>query len=380
MTMKRRDFLKRAGGGAASAATLGACGIQETGAGAGAAAAAGIDGPRVSWRMQTSFSPTLDLLHGSGTRIAERVEATTGGNFTIRVYGAGEIVPGLQVMDAVMQGTLQCGLTSGYYYIGKHPALAFDTAIPFGMTTRQTLAWLHYGGGLEMINGVYADFGILSIPASTTGGQMGGWFRRPVDSLSDLAGLRMRIPGIGGEIMSRLGVTVQTLAAPEIFPALERGAIDAVEWVGPYDDESMGLHEVASYYYYPGWWEPGVTVGLLIAQQAYAELPAPYQQALRTACGETFCDRLAAYDAANPPALRRLVEDHGVSVRRYSDEIMEAAWRESHAYLEELAAGNAEFSRLYDSYRAFRDAQWAFADYSELGYQQWVLARAGSGG
>ncbi|HUF76224.1 MAG TPA: hypothetical protein VMM35_08085 [Longimicrobiales bacterium] len=373
--MKRRDFLTRAGGGAAGIAALGACGGPQ----GDGAAEGGIAGPRVSWRMQTSFTPNLDLLHGSGTRIAERVEALTGGNFTMRVYGAGEIVPGLQVMDAVMQGTLQCGLTSGYYYIGKHPALAFDTAIPFGMTTRQILAWLHYGGGLEMINEIYAQFGVLSIPASTTGGQMGGWFRRPVNSLSELAGLRMRIPGIGGEIMSRLGVTVQTLAAPEIFPALERGAIDAVEWVGPHDDERMGLHEVASYYYYPGWWEPGVTLGLLIGQQAYAELPMAYQEALWTACGEAFCDRMAAYDAANPPALRRLVEEHGVSVRRYSDDIMEAAWRESHEYLDELAAGNAEFGRIYDSYRAFRDAQWGFADYSELGYQQWVIGRAQRG-
>ena len=375
MTMKRRDFLRKAGGGAAGVTALGACAGPETGGDAEAA----LQGPRVGWRMQTSFTPNLDLLHGSGTRIAERVEALTAGNFTIRVYGAGEIVPGLQVMDAVMAGTLQCGLTSGYYYIGKHPALAFDTAIPFGMTTRQTLAWLHYGGGLEMINEVYADFGVLSIPASTTGGQMGGWFRRPVNNLSELAGLRMRIPGIGGEIMSRLGVTVQTLAAPEIFPALERGAIDAVEWVGPHDDERMGLHEVASHYYYPGWWEPGVTVGLLVAQRAYAELPAAYQQALWTACGETFCDRMAAYDAANPPALRRLVEDHGVSVHRYADDIMQAAWRESHAYLDELAASNAQFGRLYESYRAFRDAQWGFADYGELGYQQWVIGTAQRG-
>jgi len=239
--VRRRDFLKRAGAGAAGAAALGACGGgSSTGGGE-----SGIQGPQVSWRMQTSFTPNLDLLHGSGERIAERMSELTGGNFTIRVYGAGEIVPGLQVMDAVTAGTLQCGLTSGYYYIGKHPALAFDTAIPFGMTTQQTLAWLHYGGGLEMINRIYADFGILSIPASTTGGQMGGWFRQPVNSLAELAGQRMRIPGIGGEIMARLGVTVQTLAAPEIYPALERGAIDAVEWVGPYDDERMGLHQVA---------------------------------------------------------------------------------------------------------------------------------------
>ena len=373
MTIRRRDFLKRAGTGTAGLAALGACG--DSGASGATQGAGGISGPRVSWRMQTSFSPNLDLLHGSGERIGQRVEELTGGNFTIRVYGAGEIVPGLQVMDAVMQGTLQCGLTSGYYYIGKHPGLAFDTAIPFGMTTRQTLSWLHYGGGLELINAIYADFGIVSIPASTTGGQMGGWFREPVNSLAELAGLRMRIPGIGGEIMSRLGVTVQTLAAPEIYPALERGAIDAVEWVGPYDDERMGLHEIAKHYYYPGWWEPGVTIGLLVSLDAFAELPPAYQSALRTVCHETFCDRLAAYDARNPSALDRLVRDHGVVVSAYSNDVMEAAWRESRAYLEELAGGNAEFATLLESYMAFRDTQWGYADGNELDYQRWVIDR-----
>lgn len=375
MTIERRDFLKKAGAGAAGAAALGACAPGATeGAGEG-----GIDGPRVSWRMQTSFTPNLDLLHGSGERIGERVAELTGGNFTIRVYGAGEIVPGLQVMDAVTQRTLQCGLTSGYYYIGKHPGLAFDTAIPFGLTTEQTLSWLHYGGGLELINAIYADFGIVSIPATTTGGQWGGWFRNPINSLSELAGQRMRIPGIGGEIMARLGVTVQTLAAPEIYPALERGAIDAVEWVGPYDDERMELYQIAKNYYYPGWWEPGVTVGLLVNLQEYDALPNSYRAVLQTVCHETFCDRMAAYDAANPPALERLVRDHGVVVRTYSDDIMEAAWRESNAYLEELSAQNADFRRMYESYTTFRNSQWSYARRSDLTYLDWVVPRVVSG-
>jgi TRAP-type mannitol/chloroaromatic compound transport system substrate-binding protein len=375
--MKRRAFLRKAGAGAAGAAALGACGGPEASADA---ASQGISGPAVRWRMQTSFSPSLELLHGSGVRIAERVEQLTGGNFTMRVYAAGEIVPGLQVMDAVMQGSLECGLTSGYYYIGKHPALAFDTAIPFGLNTRETLAWLHHGGGLDLINGIYAQFGIVSIPATTTGGQMGGWFRQPVNSLAELAGTRMRIPGIGGEIMARLGVTVQTLAAPEVYPALERGAIDAVDWVGPHDDEVLGLHQIAKNYYYPGWWEPGVTVGLLVSRAAFDELPGPYQRALRTACAETFCDRLAAYDALNPSAMERLVRDHGVLVRAYSADIMDAAWRESRAYLDELAAANAEFRTIYDSYRAFRDAQWRYADRNtEVAYQRWVIEQGARG-
>jgi len=364
MTIKRRDFLKKAGTGAAGVAALGACGTE-----AASVEQGGVSGPRVEWRLATSFTPVVDLLHGAGVRVARRVEELTGGNFTMRVYAAGEIVPGLQVMDAVMQGTIQCGVSPGYYYIGKNPALAFDTAIPFGLTTRQQYAWMMHGGGLELLNDIYADFGIISFPCNSTGGQMGGWFREPVNSLSELAGLRFRIPGIGGEIMSRLGVTVQNLAVSEIYPAMERGAIDATEWVGPYDDEKLGLYQVAKNYYYPGWWEPGVTMGLLISMEAYNELPEAYQQVLQAVCGETFADRLAAYDNANPLALQRLVNDHGVTVREYSQDIMDAAWRESNAYLEEQSAADASFKRVYDSYRAFRDVQWQYARGNELSYQ-----------
>jgi TRAP-type mannitol/chloroaromatic compound transport system substrate-binding protein len=374
MTIKRRDFLKKAGSGAAGVAALGACGGGE-GAAPGAAQGGGLSGPRVNWRLATSFPPSLDLLHGAGVRVAQRVEELTGGLFTMRVYAAGEIVPGLQVMDAVMQGTVQCGISPGYYYIGKNPALAFDTAIPFGLSTRQQYSWMMHGGGLDLINAIYADFGVISFPANSTGGQMGGWFREPVNSLSELAGLRFRIPGIGGEIMARLGVTVQNLQASEIYPALERGAIDATEWVGPYDDEKLGLYQVAKNYYYPGWWEPGVTMGLLISMDAYNELPPAYQQILQAVCGETFADRLAAYDNANPLALQRLVRDQGVTVRAYSSDIMDAAWRESNAYLEEQSAADATFRRVYESYKAFRDVQWSYAKGNELYYQNSAFNR-----
>lgn len=372
MTIKRRDFLKKAGTGAASAVALGACGGTETAVGG---AQGDVSGPRINWRLSTSFTPAVDILHGAGVRIGQRVEELTGGNFTMRVYAAGEIVPAFSVMDAVMQGTIQCGVSPGYYYIGKNPALAFDTAIPFGLSTRQQYAWMMYGGGLELLNAIYADFGIISFPANSTGGQMGGWFREPVNSLSELAGLRFRIPGIGGEVMSRLGVTVQNLPQAEIYPALERGAIDATEWVGPYDDEKLGFHQVAKNYYYPGWWEPGVTMGLLINLEAYNELPPSYQQILRAVCGETFADRLAAYDTANPAALQRLVRDHGVVVREYSRDIMDAAWRESNGYLEEQSASDASFRQVYESYKSFRDVQWSYARGNELAYQLSAFSR-----
>ena len=373
MTIKRRDFIKKAGTGAAGVATLGACSSGE--GSADSSQAGGISGPRVEWRLATSFPPSLDILHGAGVRVAERVAALTNGNFTIRVYAAGEIVPALQVMDAVMQGTVQCGVSPGYYYIGKNPALAFDTAIPFGLSTRQQYAWMMKGGGLELMNNIYSDFGIISFPCNSTGGQMGGWFREPVNSLSELAGLRFRIPGIGGEIMSRLGVTVQNLGAAEIYPALERGAIDATEWVGPYDDEKLGFYQVAKNYYYPGWWEPGVTMGLLISQEAFNELPVSYQEVLKSVAGETFADRLASYDNANPLALQRLVNDHGVTVREYPQDIMDAAWRESNAYLEEQSAADAGFREVWESYRTFRDAQWSYANGNELAYQVSAFGR-----
>lgn len=375
MTIKRRDFLKKAGAGAGAVA-LGACGGGAESSAAGGAAS--VEGPRVSWRLATSFPPSLDILHGAGVYISERVSELTGGNFTIRVYAAGEVVPALQVMDAVMQGTVQCGVSPGYYYTGKNPALAFDTAIPFGLSTRQQYAWLHHGGGLDLLNEIYGQFGVMMIPANSTGGQMGGWFREPVGGLSDLQGLRFRIPGIGGEIMARLGVTVQNLAASEIYPALERGAIDATEWVGPYDDEKLGFYQVAKNYYYPGWWEGGVSMGLLISQRHYDELPANYQQILRSVCGETFINRLSMYDAVNPFALQRLVRDHGVTLRPYPQDILDAAWRESNAYLEEQAAADESFRRVYDSYKAFRDISFPYAAGNQLAYETAAFTRIGS--
>ncbi|UCC26234.1 MAG: TRAP transporter substrate-binding protein DctP [Gemmatimonadales bacterium] len=350
--MRRRDFVRKAALGTAGAGVVSACGGD-----AGtvvATAEAAVQGPEVSWRLATSFPPSLDILHGAAERISERISTLTGGRFRIRVYAAGEIVPPLQVMDAVQQGTVQAGLTGGYYYIGKSPALAFDSTLPFGLNARQQSAWLLHGGGLELLESVYADFGIVPIPAGNTGTQMGGWFREPVNSVQDLQGLRMRIPGLGGEIMARLGASVQVLGGPDIYPALERGAIDATEWVGPYDDEKLGFYQIAPNYYLPGWWEPGLNAILQVSRAAYDQLPDPYRELLRMACHESMVDMLARYDVENPKALNRLVNEHGVSLRAYSDEILEAAWRESNAFLEEQAAADTTFRTVYESWNAYR--------------------------
>jgi TRAP-type mannitol/chloroaromatic compound transport system substrate-binding protein len=347
-----------------------------TAAGGVAAACAGPAGeggpavhtqPNVLWRLASSFPRGLDAIYGSAERLAERLEAITDGRFRIRSYPAGEIVPALQVMDAVQQGTVQVGNTASYYFTGKNPVLAFDTCMPFGLTSRQQTAWLHDGGGLDLMNGVYADFGILTFPAGNTGAQMGGWFKREVPTLRDLRGLKMRIPGMGGEVMSRLGVTVQVLAGGDIYPALERGAIDATEWVGPYDDEKLGFQNAARYYYYPGWWEPGPSLSFLVNRRAWDQLPASYQEAFRTAAAYAATRMQSIYDAENPAALQRLVAG-GTQLRRFSDDLMQAARRETDAIHAEHAARDATYRRIYEQWNAFREASFEWFRTAEQAY------------
>jgi len=373
MAMKRREFLRTAGGAAAGVGVLGACGEGGAPSAGVATAEAAVQGPEIRWRLATSFPTALDILHGTADRIAERVRALTGGRFDIRVYSAGEIVPPLQVMDAVQQGSVQAGFTAGYYYTGKSLALAFDASVPFGLNMRQQNAWLWHGGGLELLRDVYADFGIVQFPAGSTGAQMGGWFREPVESLADLSGLRMRIPGVGGEIMQRLGVSVQVLGGPDIYPALERGAIDATEWVGPYDDLTFGFHQIAPYYYMPGWWEPGPNITLMIQQSAWDELPPAYQELVETVCLAMSADMTARYDVANPQALATLVQEHGVTLRAFSDEILEAAWTESNAYLEEQAAADETVRTVYESWKEFRDRSFPYFAGNEVRYARFAF-------
>lgn len=325
--------------------------------------------------MATSFPPSLDILHGGAELIAERVAALTGGRFTIRVFSAGEIVPALQVMDGVMAGTIHAGYTGDYYYIGKNQALAFGSAIPFGFTARQQIAWLNLGGGRELMDEIYFDFGLRMFPCGNTGAQFGGWFREPVNSLADLRGLRMRIPGLAGEIMTRLGVSVQVLAGAEIYPALERGAIDATEFVGPYDDEKLGFHEIAKNYYIPGWWEPGLSTTLQVGRAAFDDLPTHYQEILESVCREVNLTTLARYDAANPLALERLTTEHGVTLRTFSDDIMEAAWRESEAYMQEQASSDATFRRVYESWKEFRAQTFPYFAGNEAVYGRFAFGK-----
>jgi TRAP-type mannitol/chloroaromatic compound transport system substrate-binding protein len=330
----------------------------------------------VQWRMVSSFPRSLDALFGAGERLAERLSAITDGGFVIRPYPAGELVPPFGVLDAVQQGTVQSGHTASYYYTGKSPVVAFDTGVPFGFSARQQSAWLYDGGGLDLVHEFYSPFNVITFPAGNTGSQMGGWFKREINSVSDLRGLKMRIPSLGGEVMARMGVTVQVLAGGDIYPALERGAIDATEWVGPYDDEKLGLQNAARFYYYPGWWEPGPSMSFLVNRQAWDALPTIYQEAFRTAARYAADSTLTLYDARNPEALRRLI-DGGVQLRRFSPEIMQAAQRTAFAIMEENATRDATYRKVYDTWKQFRENSFRWFGTAEQAYWEFALSELG---
>lgn len=358
MTVNRRDFLKGAGATGALALPL-----------AGGAQAA--DLPAINWRLASSFPKSLDTIFGAGEVMAKRVAQITGGKFNIRVFPAGELVPGLQVLDAVQAGTVEAGHTAGYYYVGKNMAFAFDTAIPFGLTARQQNAWMYAGGGMQLLRDFYKGYNVVQFPGGNTGVQMGGWFRREIKSLSDLRGLKMRIPGIGGKILAKLGGVPQTLPGSDIYPALERGALDAAEWVGPYDDEKLGFQRIAKHYYYPGWWEGGPQLSFIINLQKWNALPDPYKAALEAACAEANVRMLAEYDAKNPAALMRLVQQ-GVKLHAYPKDVMLAARRTAFELYEEEAGKNPAFKTLYEHWKKFRDAEIQWFKIAEGPYQNFL--------
>src|SRR5260221_7104453 len=314
--MKRRSFLKKGAAGA----TLGAV----------AAPAIAQSQPAIQWRMATSWPKSLDTLYGGADYVTKRVAEITDGKFQIRAFAAGEIVPGLQVLDAVQAGTVECGHTAPYYYFGKDPAFAFGTAVCFGMNARQQSAWWLFGGGREAMNLLYKDYGVVSFLSGNTNCQMGGWFRKEIKSVADLKGLKFRIGGFAGVTLARLGAVPQQLAAPDIYPALEKGTIDAAEFVGPYDDEKLGFNKVARFYYYPGWWEGCAQGSLYVNADQWAALPKSYQAILAAAAAEANLIMPARYDAMNPPALKRLVGS-GTQLKPFSREIMTACYEAAFA-------------------------------------------------
>lgn len=372
-TPSRRSFLKKsaaAGVGLAGAGLTGGCAPQ--GSTSTDAAPAVHTAPTLRWRLASSFPRSLDTIFGGAEVLAQRLDAMTDGRFQVRPYPAPELVPPLEVMDAVQQGTVQIGHTASYYFIGKNPALAFDTCVPFGLTARQQTAWLMEGGGLGLVHELFADFNIISFPAGNTGTQMGGWFKREIGGAEDLRGLKIRIPGLGGEVMSRLGATVQVLGGGDIYPALERGAIDATEWVGPYDDAKLGFHKVAKYYYYPGWWEPGPSLTYQIHRPAWDALPKSYQEIFEVAAAESAMVMQARYDQRNPPALRELLAE-GVEIRKFSDDLLQAARKTSFEMLEEQAAADATYRKIYEAWKTARRDAYRWFGTAELAYASFAF-------
>jgi TRAP-type mannitol/chloroaromatic compound transport system substrate-binding protein len=354
--MKRRAIVKSVSSGVIAAggvAIVGGCQNQQNPASTAQSDPANL--PDLQWQMATSWPPSLDTIFGGAQVLADRVAALTGGKFKISPRAAGEVAPPLEVLDVVSQGAVQCGHTASYYYIGKSPVLAFGTTVPFGLTAQQQNAWLYEGGGLAKLQEIYAKkFNLIQFPAGNSGMQMGGWFRKEVSTLNDLKGLKMRIPGLGGQVMAKLGVTVQTLGGGEIFQALQTGAIDASEWVGPYDDEKLGLNKIAKFYYYPGWWEPGSTFELQINLNEWNKLPLQYQDVIKTAAYEANATMLARYDARNNQALQRLLNS-GVQLRPYSEEILRAAEKAAFALYDDFAAQDPDFKAVYQEWQQFRD-------------------------
>jgi len=357
--MKRRSFLKKAGLGlAASSAVISPAIAQQM--------------PEVRWRLQASYPKSLDTLFGGTEFIAKRVAELTDGKFQIRVFAAGEIVGALQVLDAVGAGTVEMGHTAPYYYFGKDPAFAFGTALLFGMNTRQHNAWWHHGGGAEAMAPLFKDYGCVALLAGNTGAQMGGWFRKEIKSVDDLRGLKFRIAGLGGVVLSKLGVVPQQLGGPDIYPGLERGTIDAAEWSGPYDDEKLGFNKVAKFYYYPGFWEGSTGLTTLINEKKWNELPKAYQAALQAASAEANSWMPAKYDAQNPAALRRLVAT-GTQLRAFPRAVLEAAEKAAYEVYDELSAKSAHFKRIYPGWRKFRDEQFLWFRVTEHSFDSYVF-------
>jgi TRAP-type mannitol/chloroaromatic compound transport system substrate-binding protein len=355
--MKRRDFLKKAAAG----------GLLAAGAVTSAPALAASK-KRFNWKMVTAWPANMPILQQGVERFASDIEKMSDRRLRISVYAAGELVPALQVFDAVSQGTAEMGHGAAYYWSGKMPAAQFFTTVPFGMNAQGMNAWLYYGGGLRLWRDIYAPFNLIPLPMGNTGMQTGGWFRKKINSAADLKGLKMRIPGLGGLVLTQAGVTPVQLADNEIASALERGTIDAAEWLGPFHDLRLGLQRAAKFCYYPGWHEPGATLELTINRKAWSELPEELQIMVETASAAANTWMQAEFEAKNLQALQELKQKHKIEVLPFPDEVIKELKRLTHLTLESEAAKDAAFKQVYQVYRAFRDSNDGWSNISEAAY------------
>ena len=357
--MKRRDFLKTSVTGAAVAAV--------------ASPAIAQSSPEIKWRMTSSFPKSLDTIYGGAEYFAKQVAELTDNKFQIQVFAAGEIVPALQALDATSSGNVEASHTVSYYYVGKDPTYAIFASVPFGLNARMQNSWLYQAGGNELANEFYKKAAkVIGFPCGNTGTQMGGWFRKEIKTVADLQGLKFRIGGIAGQVMAKLGVVPSQIAGGDIYPALEKGTIDAAEWVGPYDDEKLGFAKVAKFYYYPGWWEGGAEGHMLINMQKYQALPKNYQAILTNACAHANTWMTARYDMQNPAALKRLVAG-GTQLRPFTNEVLEACLKATNELWGEISAKNADFKKSIDAMQAYRSDEYLWWQVAEYTYDSFMI-------
>jgi TRAP-type mannitol/chloroaromatic compound transport system substrate-binding protein len=361
--LDRRKFFTKAGavGAGAVAATTGL-----------AMPAIAQSQPKISWRLASSFPQGLDTIYGGAETLAKYLSEATDGNFTIDVFAAGELVPPLEVADAVAAGTVEMAHTVSYYFWGKDPTWALFAAVPFSLNARGMNAWYYHGGGLELSNEFFAQQGIVAFPCGNTAAQMGGWFRKEINTVADLEGLKFRVGGFAGSVLQKLGVIPQQLPGGEIYQALEKGTIDAAEWVGPYDDEKLGFQKVAQYYYYPGWWEGGPMLHNFINLAKWNSLPKHYQAIVHQASHVANTTMMAKYDAGNPAALKRLIAG-GAQLRAFPASVMDAAFKSANEIYADLAKTNPDFKKVYDACVAFRGDQYLWWQVAEYGFDTFMI-------
>ncbi len=362
--MERRSFLKKAAVGAS-------VGVGSVVAAAPAMAA---ENPTLNWRLASSFPKSLDTIYGAAEVFCNRVKELTDGKFNIRAFASGEIVPGPAVLDAVKDGTVEMGHTASYYFFGKDPTFAFDTAIPFGLTSRQQTAWMLHGNGMKLMREFFAEYNVVNFLGGNTGTQMGGWFRKEIKTVADLKGLKFRVGGFAGKVMTKLGTVPQQIPGSDIYTALEKGTIDAAEWVGPYDDEKLGFYKVAKVYHYPGWWEGGAQLSFYVSKKEWEKLPKLYQNAIEVATMEAHTDMQAKYDAKNPAALGRLLQNK-ISLKPFPQAVMDACFKATQETYTEEAASNPKFKKVYDDWVAFRNNQGQWFNVAEQSFARFNMAR-----
>ncbi|MEI8169808.1 MAG: TRAP transporter substrate-binding protein [Rhodoferax sp.] len=326
------------------------------------------------WRMASSFPKSLDTIFGAAETIAKKVSEMSGGKFTISTHAAGELMPALGVVDGVQSGTVECGHTCAYYYFGKDETFAIGTGLPFGLNSRQMTAWMFEGNGGKLMREFYAKYNIVNFPAGNTGAQMGGWYRKEIKSAKDIKGLKFRVGGFAGKVIERMGGVPQNIPGGEIYQALEKGTIDAAEWIGPYDDQKLGFNKVAPFYYYPGWWEGGPQVDLFVNNKAYESLSAENKAILSAATTCAHVEMQAKYDAKNPLALKQLVGAK-TKVMPFPKDVLDVAFKESMALYEELRGKNANWKKVYDDMSAFRRDQNLWFRFTEAKFDSFMQAQ-----